>query len=109
MKKPYVLASLMTVPLALTIAGCGPDREEEEVSVDMENGEEPAKPESLTIWANDEEAGLEATREILENYEEKTGIEVTIQAEAMLEQTEQISLDGPGGSGPDLFYQPMTV
>ena len=68
--------------------------------------EAPEKPESLAMWVNDEDAQLDAYEEIAESFEAEYGIEVDITPYSMLEQTEGMSLDGPAGQGPDLFFQP---
>lgn len=70
------------------------------------DADEPDKPESLTIWANDEDAQLDAYEEIAEAFEAEHGIAVDITPYSMLDQTEGMSLDGPAGQGPDLFFQP---
>ncbi|WP_280771417.1 extracellular solute-binding protein [Salipaludibacillus daqingensis] len=63
-------------------------------------------PEVLEVWANDEASQLEAVEVLAEEFTEETGIEVEVTPFGMLDQTEAISLDGPSGQGPDLFFQP---
>ncbi|MDZ7836402.1 MAG: hypothetical protein U5K84_14755 [Alkalibacterium sp.] len=75
-------------------------------SEETANEDTPEKPESLHIWVNDEEAQLNAYDEITANFTEEHGIEVEVTPYSMLEQTEGMSLDGPAGQGPDLFFQP---
>ncbi|SEU23633.1 extracellular solute-binding protein [Paenibacillus sp. NFR01] len=66
----------------------------------------PEKPKSLTIWPDADEAKLAVITEMTKKYTEQTGIEVIINPLAMNDQPESLSLDGPAGKGPDLFYQP---
>ncbi|AOM83411.1 sugar ABC transporter substrate-binding protein [Salisediminibacterium beveridgei] len=68
--------------------------------------DEPEKPDELTIWVNDEDAQLDAHEDMAEAFESEYGIAVNITPYSMLEQTEGMSLDGPAGQGPDLFFQP---
>ena len=68
--------------------------------------DEPDKPESLTIWVNDEDAQLDAHEDMADAFEDEYGIAVDITPYSMLDQTEGMSLDGPAGQGPDLFFQP---
>ncbi|GGK11798.1 maltose ABC transporter substrate-binding protein [Caldalkalibacillus thermarum] len=112
-KTIFILLGLMLV-LSLALVGCGPDRDADEpVPEEGEAGahgeadqDMPEKPAKLSIWANDEEDQLAAITKIAEEYTDKTGIEVEVIPFSMLEQTENIALDGPAGRGPDLFFQP---
>ncbi|KMK74746.1 extracellular solute-binding protein [Alkalihalobacillus pseudalcaliphilus] len=111
MKK--VLGTVVTLLLVLLLAACGPDREEtgdtDTGGTDTDNGGtevEAEKPEELTMWVNDEEDQLDAYEMIAEKFEEEHGIPVKITEFSMLDQMDAISLDGPAGRGPDLFFQP---
>ncbi|PYZ93560.1 ABC transporter substrate-binding protein [Salipaludibacillus keqinensis] len=66
----------------------------------------PEKPEELAMWVNDEDAQLDAYEEIAQRFTDEHDIEVNVIPYSMLEQTEGMSLDGPSGQGPDLFFQP---
>jgi arabinogalactan oligomer / maltooligosaccharide transport system substrate-binding protein len=111
-------SSLLAVLLTLSIAlvACGPDRDEttsdtesgtgNDAAETNESSEEPPKPDALHIWANDDEHQLDAIEYIAEAFTEETGIDVNITPFDMFDQTEAIALDGPAGTGPDLFYQP---
>lgn len=100
-----VLAGFIAVTLLLT--ACTPDRPDEAEGNGEEGSDEKAeKPESLTIWANDEEKQLKAIEEIAARYEEVKGIKVNVDTVSMLDQTQELSLAGPEGNGPDLFFQP---
>ncbi|GAB2539333.1 sugar ABC transporter substrate-binding protein [Gracilibacillus alcaliphilus] len=109
MKSSQKFLLMMLLIMVVALAACAPDREEETNS-DTSNdtgGEETAEqPESLTIWANDEEQQLEAVQSIAADYEEQTGIEVEVVAKSMLDQLDELALAGPEGRGPDLFFQP---
>ncbi|SDJ78317.1 sugar ABC transporter substrate-binding protein [Alkalibacterium thalassium] len=81
--------------------GTDPDTTEEATNEDV-----PEKPESLHMWVNNEEQQLDAYEEITARFTEEYGIDVQITPYEMLEQLEGMSLDGPAGQGPDLFFQP---
>lgn len=94
---------LLLISLAMFLVACG--------SSDKEGAETPGskdentnKPEELLVWATTDEA--DTVEKIALGFTEKTGITVKIVPFAMDEQEEGISLDGPSGKGPDLFYQP---
>ncbi|MGJ9382559.1 extracellular solute-binding protein [Salipaludibacillus sp. CF4.18] len=70
------------------------------------DGQVPEKPEELTMWVNDEESQIAAYETIADKFTEEYGIEVTMTPYDMLDQTEGMSLDGPSGQGPDIFFQP---
>lgn len=70
------------------------------------DGDAPEKPESLSMWVNDEESQLDAYEEIAERFTEEEGIDVEVIPYSMLDQTEGMSLDGSAGQGADLFFQP---
>ncbi|MBD2847107.1 extracellular solute-binding protein [Paenibacillus sp. IB182496] len=69
-------------------------------------GEMPEKPAQLTIWADENAESLDHLEAIAEKYTAATGIPVVITPIAMNDQPQALSLDGPAGKGPDLFYQP---
>lgn len=110
--------------LVMVLAACGPNRNdggtntgnttnkpsEETTQKPAENNTdkepEPAKPAELKIWADDDAAKLATLETITAKYTEKTGIPVKITPIAMNDQIQALSLDGPAGKGPDLFYQP---
>lgn len=87
--------------LIVMLVACAPDRPDG----DQEENNTSDKPEELTIWANDQDEQLEVIEEIAEKYEEKEGIKVKVVAKSMLDQVQELSLAGPEGKGPDLFYQ----
>jgi len=97
------LIILLTVLLMVLVA-CGPDREADDSGDSNANGAEQGQPETLTIWAIDEQSSV--IEGIASGFTDETGIAVEVVPFAMDEQEEAMSLDGPSGRGPDLFYQP---
>ncbi|MFU0789830.1 sugar ABC transporter substrate-binding protein [Virgibacillus proomii] len=101
----YLVAMIL---LTSSLTACGPDdakksggKEEAKSSDDM-----PEKPESLTLWVNDEEKQKEALKKMTDKYTEETGIKVEMIPVSMLEQIEKLDVEGPAGNGPDVIFQP---
>ncbi|WP_079526063.1 sugar ABC transporter substrate-binding protein [Halobacillus hunanensis] len=92
--------------LLFLLVACAPDREEVTSEQDTSSDGTAEKPEELTIWANDEEKQLAAIEKIAADYEEQEGIKVNVVPKSMLDQVQELSLAGPEGNGPDLFFQP---
>src|SRR5699024_7768002 len=105
MKKKSLLL-FVTVLFLTLLAACAPDREENAKKNTDADNESVEKPEELTVWANDEEKQLNAIEKIASDYEKKEGIKVNVVAKSMLDQLQELSLAGPEGKGPDIFFQP---
>ncbi len=119
--KSFWLTAVLLLVMSMFLVACGgdssretegqtdPDTEDVEgdSTDDTETGDDvPEKPESLTMWVNDEEAQRDAYEEIVARFEEEYGITVNLTPYSMLDQLDGLSLDGPSGQGPDLFFQP---
>ena len=114
MKRALWMTALMT-PLLMT--ACGNDNEAVSGEDNHQNNEAgeangeaadalPEKPERLSMWVHDEDVQLDAYEEITARFTEAYGIEIDITPYSMADQLEGLSLDGPQGIGPDLFYSP---
>ncbi|MFC6332861.1 extracellular solute-binding protein [Paenibacillus septentrionalis] len=124
MRTKRMLALVMTMILVTAmLAACGPDRgnsgntnqgsnqpTNNNPTSTPEGSDEtsnlPEKPAELKVWADDTADKLAALETITNKYTEQTGIPVKITPIAMNDQIQALSLDGPAGNGPDLFYQP---
>ncbi|MCE7794926.1 extracellular solute-binding protein [Salipaludibacillus sp. CUR1] len=125
--KSLLLSLMLLIVLSIALVACGNNNETDGPANDANNGnnadvtndnndaegnegaadeDAPEKPEELTMWVNDEDAQLDAYEEISERFTDEYGIDVNITPYSMLDQTEGMSLDGPAGQGPDLFFQP---
>ncbi|GEN87587.1 sugar ABC transporter substrate-binding protein [Oceanobacillus sojae] len=103
MKGKVRFLALISLLFILVLGACAPDREE---PGEESAGGESEKPEELVIWMNDQDEQMDAINEIVEKYEEQEGISVKVEGRPMVDQLQQLSLAGPEGNGPDLFYQP---
>lgn len=120
--KSFLLSVMFLLVMSVFLVACGGDTTEdadsstddqntEDVAEDTNGDEEedsdtPEKPESLSMWVNDEDSQLDAYEEITANFTAEYGIDVEIVPYNMLDQTDGMSLDGPSGQGADLFFQP---
>ncbi|RFA33628.1 ABC transporter substrate-binding protein [Virgibacillus dokdonensis] len=101
----YLLAMFLLIGF---LAACGPDdsKKSGEKEDAKTTDEMPEKPETLTLWVNDEEKQREALEKMTKKYTEETGIKVEMIPVSMLEQIEKLDVEGPAGNGPDVIYQP---
>lgn len=114
MTKQHFYKGLLLLTSAGVLAACGNGESDDTATTEEDTTQEatlseddvPEQPESLHMWVNAEDIQVEAYEEIAANFTDETGIDVEITPYDMLEQTEGISLDGPSGQGPDLFFQP---
>ncbi|MGG1879837.1 extracellular solute-binding protein [Paenibacillus cisolokensis] len=108
---------VLCIVLIVMLTACGPQRDvepgpaSEGVSAETpgtspSDDTEAPKPAELTIWADDNAEKLAVLQAITDKYTEQSGIAVKITPIAMNDQPQTLSLDGPSGKGPDLFYQP---
>ncbi|MBA2872064.1 arabinogalactan oligomer/maltooligosaccharide transport system substrate-binding protein [Anoxybacillus calidus] len=111
MKK--ALSALSTVALSFgVLAGCslGPDEVKEPANDKNNNktiSEEgmPEKPEKLVVW-EDTKKGV-ALEPAIKAFEKKYGIKVEYkEVEMATKQRDQLRLDGPAGTGPDVITVP---
>ncbi|WP_440895017.1 sugar ABC transporter substrate-binding protein [Amphibacillus sp. Q70] len=113
--KSFWLIAVLMLVLSMFLVACGGD-DGAEAPADDPTGEEtndeggdgdiPEKPESLSMWVNDEESQIDAYEEITARFEEEYDIAVELIPYSMLDQIDGMGLDGPSGQGPDLFFQP---
>jgi len=103
MKKSLLL--MMLILLLGTLAACAPDRETgTEPAKGNEAVEEP-KPEKLVIWEDVEKSGW--LPEAIASFEEEYGIKVEFKELNMADKIrDQLRLDGPGGTAPDVVTLP---
>ena len=107
MKRFFAL--FLTLVLAIgVLAACGPQNNENASSngggSDSE-GDDASKPEKLVVW-EDTDKGI-ALEPAIASFEEEYGIKVEFKELGMADEIrEQIRLDGPAGTGPDVITLP---
>lgn len=106
MKKSLSFLLIAILALSMLLAACAPERDEEVGTEGDSSGEPADKPDELVIWVNDQEEQVEALENITQKFEEQEGIQVKLETKSMLDQMQELSLAGPEGNGPDLFFQP---
>ncbi|MGF2615320.1 extracellular solute-binding protein [Rossellomorea vietnamensis] len=108
MKK--ALSLLMVIMLVLgALAACGPNREEgagnNNQGGDDNETPETSKPEKLVIWEDEKKSGW--LDEVGAKFTEEHGIEIEVkEVEMATKMKEQLRLDGPAGTGPDVITLP---
>ncbi|MGM7700845.1 extracellular solute-binding protein [Pseudalkalibacillus sp. Hm43] len=103
MLKKFLNVSL-TAGLAVSmLAACGPQDDSSEGSEEKKGNSD--KPEKLVVW-EDKEKGV-AIEPALKSFEEKYGIKVEFKELGMADEIrEQLPLDAPAGTGPDILTLP---
>lgn len=61
------------------------------------------KPDQLVVWPSNEPQLVEFTEIMASQFEEEYGVKVVVNPLRLADQPGQLILDGPAGSGPDLF------
>lgn len=106
MKKNLLL--MMLILLLGMLAACAPDREEVKEPVEGEGTDvtEEPKPEKLVIW-EDTEKSKDWLPAAIESFEKEYGIKVEFKELNMADKIrDQLRLDGPGGTAPDVITLP---
>lgn len=103
MNKIIKICSIFFVLLLLS--SCGPNRTQEEIDKALNDDEKTEKPKSLTMWV-DGDRQMAFYKKATDDYTKETGIDVILKNSAQDDQVDNLSLDGPSGKGPDLFFQP---
>lgn len=86
--------------LSLSLAACGPQEGDNESSTT----DEATGTQELIVWEDVEKsAGIE---DAITKFEEEHDVEVTVIEKEYANQLEDLRLDGPAGTGPDVFTMP---
>lgn len=91
--------------VAGVLAACGPNREEGASGDGDKKAENKDKPEKLVVWEDEKKSGW--LDEVGKKFTEETGIELEVkEVEMASKMKEQLRLDGPAGTGPDVVTFP---
>lgn len=95
------LALFSGVVLSTILAACGPGESSEESNgATVPEGEDV----TLTVWEDIDKAI--GTEEAIASFEEEHGVTVEVVERPYGDNVEDLRLDGPGGTGPDVFAMP---
>ena len=96
-KKKTWLKSLGLITASTLLVACGPG---EDTSTETENTEATGG-ETLVVWEDiDKSAGIE---EAIADFEEMHDVTIEVVEKTIATQIEDIRLDGPAGTGPDVY------
>nr|WP_263323344.1 extracellular solute-binding protein [Neobacillus sp. Marseille-Q6967] len=100
------LSMFMLVVLILgVLSACGPKREETTGTTDAGKTEETAKPEKLVVWEDKDKSGW--LEKVAADFEKEHGIKIEVkEVEMATKMRDQLRLDGPAGTGPDIVTLP---
>lgn len=96
--KFYLLSSGLIVSSLL--AACGPGESSSETSTEPENSDGA----TIVMWEDVDK--MVGTEEAIKAFEEEHNVTVEVQEKPYGDNIEDLRLDGPGGTGPDIFAMP---
>lgn len=91
-----------TIALSLALVACGPQESSEEGSAS--NEAKTNKEYDLLVWEDIEKAG--GIEDAIAKFEEEHDVTVKVVEKAYAQQIEDLRLDGPAGTGPDVLTMP---
>ncbi|MBU7594754.1 sugar ABC transporter substrate-binding protein [Metabacillus halosaccharovorans] len=91
-----------TIALSLALVACGPQESSEEGS--GSNEANTNKEYDLLVWEDIEKAG--GIEDAVAKFEEEHDVTVKVVEKAYAQQIEDLRLDGPAGTGPDVLTMP---
>ncbi|MCV9886164.1 sugar ABC transporter substrate-binding protein [Metabacillus halosaccharovorans] len=91
-----------TIALSLALVACGPQESSEEGS--GSNEAKTNKEYDLLVWEDIEKAG--GIDDAVAKFEEEHDVTVKVVEKAYAQQIEDLRLDGPAGTGPDVLTMP---
>lgn len=100
MKKTITyMTVLSSLALTVSLAACGPGEESQD-----KKDETSGKEAKLIVWEDIEKG--EGIKDIVSKFEQDNGVDVKIVEKPYAKQIEDLRLDGPAGTGPDLLTMP---
>ncbi len=96
---------MMMVLLLGVLAACGPKDEETDNKDTGKKDEETSKPEKLVVWEDKDKSGW--LEKVAADFEKEHGVKIEFkEVEMATKMRDQIRLDGPAGTGPDVLTLP---
>lgn len=104
MKKALSIFMMIVLMLGV-LAACGPKRDVTSTKDTDKKEETAAKPEKLVVWEDKDKSGW--LEKIAADFEKEYGIKIEYkEVEMATKQRDQLRLDGPAGTGPDIVTLP---
>jgi arabinogalactan oligomer / maltooligosaccharide transport system substrate-binding protein len=95
---------MMVILVFGVLSACGPKRETTSTN-DTDKKEEAAKPEKLVVWEDKDKSGW--LEKVAADFEKEYGIKIEYKEVEMASKLrDQLRLDGPAGTGPDIVTLP---
>ena len=94
---------LLAASAGLLLAACGPGESAAEESA-VDTGNETGERQTLVVWEDIEKS--EGIEEAVAAFEKEHDVDVEVVEKAYASQIEDLRLDGPGGTGPDVLTMP---
>jgi len=101
MGKGFLRAALGMFALSLVLAGCGPKESGNEKSSSKSKS---GKDYDLLVWEDIEKS--EGIKDAIEQFEKENNVKIKVVEKPYAQQLENLRLDGPAGTGPDVFTMP---
>jgi arabinogalactan oligomer / maltooligosaccharide transport system substrate-binding protein len=104
MKKALSFFMMMVLMLGI-LAACGPKEEETDNKDTGKKEEETSKPEKLVVWEDKDKSGW--LEKVAADFEKEHGVKIEFkEVEMATKMRDQMRLDGPAGTGPDVLTLP---
>ena len=112
MKIKKSFSMILSTVMVLSMAGCGKTLPSSDISSLLSSGESTSSGESAQELVPEEGASLlfransgelAFGQAVAEKFKEKYGVEVTVEEGTGLDDYQKIVLEGPSGTGPDVF------
>lgn len=102
MKK--ISSLLLSSLVVLGLAGCGPKENDATVTSNDLSTTENSEPTELLVW-EDQAKGV-GIEDAIKKFEEENNVKITIVEKSYADHIEDLRLDGPAGTGPDVITIP---
>lgn len=102
MKFKKILGIISTLVLSFSLVACGPQDNADEGG--DEGGNENNEAKELLVW--EDIAKQEGIKDAVEKFEKEHNVTVKVVEKPYTKQIEDLRLDGPAGTGPDVLTMP---
>lgn len=104
MKKALAIF-MMAVLMLGVLSACGPKRDTSDNKDTGKKEETAAKPDKLVVWEDKDKSGW--LKQVAADFEKENGVKIEFkEVEMATKMRDQLRLDGPAGTGPDIVTLP---